>query len=119
MSELYERIETLCKSKGMNITAMCREAGIPRAPLSDLKMGRTKTLSTKTLSSIAAFFNVSVDSLLGKDNAASHPDEADILAEADIAFYGRYKQLTEEEKEDMRDYLALMEARRERRRKGE
>lgn len=43
----------------------------------------------------------------------------DPLEDADIAFYDRYKSLTEEEKEDMRDYLALMEARRERRKKGQ
>ena len=37
---------------------------------------------------------------------------------ADIAFYNRYKQLTEEEKEDMRDFLDLVDARRKRREKG-
>ena len=42
----------------------------------------------------------------------------DKLEDADLAFYGRYQQLSEDEKEDMRDYLDLMEARRERRKRG-
>ena len=42
----------------------------------------------------------------------------DKLEDADMAFYNRYKQLTEDEKEDMRDYLDLMEARRKRRERG-
>ena len=48
---------------------------------------------------------------------ASTADEHDILDDVDIAFYGDYKQLTEEEKEDMRDFLKLLRARRERRSK--
>ena len=42
----------------------------------------------------------------------------DKLEDAALAFYGRYQQLSEDEKEDMRDYLDLMEARRERRKRG-
>lgn len=42
----------------------------------------------------------------------------DKLEDADMAFYNRYKQLTEDEKEDMSDYLDLMEARRKRRERG-
>lgn len=42
----------------------------------------------------------------------------DKLEDADMAFYNRYKHLTEDEKEDMRDYLDLMEARRKRRERG-
>lgn len=65
MSELYNLIESLCKEKGTNITAMCKAAKISRAPLTELKMGRSKTLSSATLSKIAAYFGVSVDYLLG------------------------------------------------------
>lgn len=42
----------------------------------------------------------------------------DKLNDADVAFYNRYMKLTEDEKEDMRDYLDLMETRRERRERG-
>lgn len=64
MDDLYKRIETLCKLEDISVTEMCKGCGISRAPLSDFKMGRTKTLSTKTLSKIAEYFDVSVDYLL-------------------------------------------------------
>ncbi len=66
MPELYERIENLCKEHGINVTILCNNCGIPRASLSDFKSGRKKTLSAKTLSLIADYFNISVDYLYGK-----------------------------------------------------
>ncbi|MCQ2451025.1 MAG: helix-turn-helix domain-containing protein [Clostridia bacterium] len=68
MPELYERIENLCKERGVNITVMCSACGIPRASLSDFKSGRKKTLSAKTLSIIADYFDISVDYLYGKES---------------------------------------------------
>lgn len=73
MSELYNLIESLCKEKGTNITAMCKAAKISRAPLTELKMGRSKTLSSATLSKIAAYFGVSVDYLLGNKEKPAGP----------------------------------------------
>lgn len=78
MGNLYNKIEALCKDKGVNITRMCRESGIPRATLSELKMGRTAMLSTKNMEKLSAYFNVSVDDLLGngqKETPASQGGE--------------------------------------------
>ena len=65
MSELYKRIDELCKEKNVTITTMCKDCGASRASLSDLKMGRKQSLSTETLNKIAKYFSVSVDYLLG------------------------------------------------------
>lgn len=46
---------------------MCKEASVTRALLTELKMGRTETLTAKTLSKIATYFNVSVDYLIGNE----------------------------------------------------
>ena len=56
MSDLYDRIEMLCKKNNESITTMCRESGASRASLSDLKVGRKQSLSAETLSKIAAHF---------------------------------------------------------------
>ena len=37
MNEVYDRIESLCKSRNMNITEMCKICGIPRASMTDFK----------------------------------------------------------------------------------
>lgn len=65
MANMYERVEALCSEKGVNVTQMCRESGIPRATLSELKMGRTATLSSKNLEKLTNYFGISADVLLG------------------------------------------------------
>lgn len=103
MSELYNLIENLCKEKKTNITTMCKEAGISRAPLSELKMGRSKTLSSVTLSKIASYFGVSVDFLLGNEKEKL-PTEKGEPSDDDIKFalFGDVsKEITDEEYEDV------------------
>lgn len=65
MNDVYLRIEHLCQGRNLDVTTMCKEAEVSRAALSEFKMGRTKKLSTATLAKIAAYFDVSVDFLLG------------------------------------------------------
>ena len=124
MSELYNLIESLCKEKGTNITAMCKAAKISRAPLTELKMGRSKTLSSATLSKIAAYFGVSVDYLLGNKekpapesrNGLSIKEQKDIARQlekmmdeleesGDLMFDG--DPASEEAKESIRNALAM------------
>ena len=73
MSDLYNRIENLCKRDKVNITTMCKESGASRASLTDLKMGRKQSLSSDTLSKISAFFNVSIDYLLTGEQKEKAP----------------------------------------------
>ena len=124
MSELYNLIESLCKEKGTNITAMCKAAKISRAPLTELKMGRSKALSSATLSKIAAYFGVSVDYLLGNKekpapesrNGLSIKEQKDIARKlekmmdeleesGDLMFDG--DPASEEAKESIRNALAM------------
>ena len=63
MSKLYEIIESLCKDNGINITKMCKDTGVSRSSLTDLKKGRSADLSFPTLKKIADYFNVPVDVL--------------------------------------------------------
>ena len=67
MNEMYKRIEALCKQRNINITKLCKDAGIPRGNLTDLKMGRTVALSTKSLQKISTYFGIRMDYLLGTE----------------------------------------------------
>lgn len=69
MVTLYNKIEELCKSKKINVTQMCKDIGVSRASLSDLKAGRTTHLSAKTIELISNYFGVSADYLLGTDSS--------------------------------------------------
>lgn len=66
MQDVYNRIEKICRENGINITQMCKAAGVPRSALSDFKAGRKQTISIINLEKIASYFNVSIDYLLGK-----------------------------------------------------
>lgn len=67
MNNMYEKIENLCKEKGVSITGLSKDTGIPRSTFSELKAGRTKQLSGKHLPVVAEYLNVSVDYLLGNE----------------------------------------------------
>lgn len=105
MENLFARIETLCEKKGIRPGRLCDELGLSRGLMTDLKMGRKKTVNAETAQKIAGFFGVSVGYLLGQK-------ESDILDQVDVAFYGDFKELNEEEKETVRDMVRLMRERR-------
>lgn len=111
MGNLYDKIEALCGEQGISITTMCKNAGISRAPLSDLKMGRSKILSSATLSKIAAYFGVSVDYLLGNEEkpAAPKASELDALLKDElIAFYGEVKEnLDQNDIDDLKTFMRM------------
>lgn len=65
MSELYNRIDLICKARGTNITAICKKAGVGRATLSELNAGRTKTLTLETAQKLADALEVSLNFLQG------------------------------------------------------
>lgn len=58
---MYEKIQELCNNRGIKVAQLCRETGIPKSTISELKQGRTKTLSTQNLIKIAQYFEISLD----------------------------------------------------------
>ena len=109
MANLYESILNLCERNGIRPGRLCDELGISRGLMTDLKMGRKKGVNAETAQKIASFFGVSVGVLLGHEDAGNAPVD---LSQVDIAFYGDYKELTEEDKETVRDMVRLMRQRR-------
>lgn len=81
MSELYKRIEKLCKENNVNVTTMCKETGVSRGSMTDLKSGRKKSLSTETIAKISEYFAVTTDYLI----TGNKQDSFD-LSDDDIKF---------------------------------
>lgn len=75
-----------------------------------------KIPSPDILQKLSVYFGVSVSDLLG-ENTKNKPvhiqDEHDIMDEVDVAFYGDYKDLSDDDKETIRDMVRLMRQRRE------
>lgn len=116
---MYEKFAELLQQHHTTAYQVAKATGIAQSTLSDWKSGRSVPKIDK-LQKIADYFAVSV-SYFTDDEQKEKPADSGRpkLEDADIAFYERYTQLSEEEKEDMRDFLELMENRRKRREKGE
>lgn len=66
---------------------------------------------------LADLFNVDINDLTGTDLEFASPSECapvatDILDEVDLAFYGDYKELSEDDKETLRAMARVMKERR-------
>lgn len=64
MGNLYKKIQDLCNKNDISISEMCRNAGVPRGSLGDLKSGKIKSLSSLNLQKVADYFMVSAEFLL-------------------------------------------------------
>ena len=115
MGTLYDNITSLCNERGIKGGKMCTDIGISKGLLTDLKMGRRTGVSAVTAQRIADYFGVSVAYLLGKETEKAPTDSGerkDVLDDVDIAFYGEYKELTEEDRATIRDMVSVMRKRR-------
>lgn len=77
MDDLYKWIEDQCQKKGIRVSKLCADVEIRQSVLSDLKHGRTKTLSVQTAGKLANYFSVDITELLdfaNPDNASGYYD---------------------------------------------
>lgn len=107
MSDLYSNIHALCEKEGIKDGTLCGNIGIRRSFLSELKAGRTKSLSTEVLSKIATYFNVSVDYLLTGDQKENSPQQPQ--SEVDAALERIRKKLESMPKEQREALMNLIE----------
>ena len=81
MATLYERLFELCEKRGIKGAQMCRDLGISKSLMTDLKSGRKKGVNAETAQKLASYFNVSVGYLLGEEDKKEKPTEFDRLSE--------------------------------------
>lgn len=114
MSDLYKRIEDLCRNRGTNITEMCRESGASRGSLTDLKMGRTSELTARTLAKISEYLNVSIDYLVGnaEKSPASQVKRGMSDEELMFALWGDTTDIDEDDLADVRRYAEFVRERK-------
>lgn len=109
----YDRFKQLCERKGVSCNKAALEIGLSNAtPTKWKKTGATPV--GETLDKIAAYFGVSTDFLLGKEEKAptGEGERKDVLDDVDVAFYGEYKELTEDQKATIRDMVAVFRKRK-------
>ena len=97
MCTLYDRIQELCKNKGVSGSRMCLDLGLSKSTLSDIKSGRKKGVSTETAKKIAGYLDVTVGYLLGEEEQKEQPTETDGLSENQLMLIDVAKSLSEEQ----------------------
>lgn len=118
MNKTYREIESLCERKGITVNKLCTEIGIRNSLLSDFKSGRTKKLSTQTLTKIATYFKIPIDELVCPGFADRHgppPQQTPEITDDDLMFalFGEVSgELTEEDLEDVKKYAAFVKQRK-------
>lgn len=85
MFTLYENIKSLCDQRGVKPGKMCVEAKISKGLITDLKMGRKKTVQAETAQKIADYFGVSVDYLLNGPDAVLYSAAKDAVVNREFA----------------------------------
>lgn len=106
----WERFYDLCQQKNTTPNAVCSQLGLSNATATKWKKGTTP--SGETLSKIANFFNVSSDYLLGKTDIQTKQTLDEQLANEQFALYGEVKDLTDEEKEAVLNFIKFTKAQR-------
>lgn len=73
-SNLAERIDDLLRERGISGSKMAADLGMSRSFMTELRKGRAKGVNVETAGRIADYLGVTVDYLLGKDDAAKQSD---------------------------------------------
>lgn len=88
MCNLYKTVYSLCDENGITVGKMCNDIGMRRSNMTELKMGRIKTLKPENLAKISEYFGVTIDYLLGIEKTPTEP-------ELDERFAAGYSALNE------------------------
>ncbi len=102
----FYRFRDLCQRNDTTVNAVGRELGISSGALTAWKKGTAPHVSS--VLKIAEHFGVTTDYLLGVDGT----DTMELLSQVDVAWYGDFQELSAEQKEMVRDMVALMRQRR-------
>ena len=115
ISEFYKRLRDLCEERNMTVNELVKILDLSSGSPTAWKNGTIPR--NVTLVKIADYFGVTTDYLSGVENkkAPTEAGERDILDEVDVAFYGDFKELNDDEKETVRDMVRLMRQRKEKR----
>lgn len=113
---LYERLDALRKQKGIKWGFLEQSINAYRGKFTDLKKGKT-SLSDAELSSICAVLDTTPEYLKGQTDTQKKPSaESEGLDKQlegiDFALYGEARDLTEQEKEDVLNFIRFTKNKR-------
>lgn len=110
----YDRFVQICADRGVSPSRAAIEAGLSKSTVTKWKTTPDAKPTGAALKKLSDYFGISIAELLDEDTekAPTEIGERDILDKVDYAFYGAFKELTEDDKDTVRDMVMLMRQRR-------
>ena len=110
---MNNRIRELRKQCGITMKQLGDIVDLAESTISQYETGKREP-DNETLLKISEYFGVTVGYLLGAENSKTPAEtgKGDVLDEIDVAFYGEYKELSEDDKETVRSMVRVMRERR-------
>lgn len=109
MFNSVQYVRDLCRERKIPISQLEKDCGFSNGYLNPKKMQKIPYDRALT---IAQYLGVSADSILTGERSDAPAVSRDILDEVDVAWYGEFKELDEDQKETVRDMVRLMRERR-------
>ncbi len=107
--EIASKIKEVAKAKNITLGKMLTDCNLSKNALSSMQSGGFLP-RTETLTKIADYLGCSVDYLLGRDQEQEKSlDEQ--LEGIDFALFGEVKELTEDQKRDILNYVKFVKSR--------
>lgn len=103
------RLKELRERAGFSQAVLAKKVGVAQSTVGMWESGRNKPENSK-LEALATLFNVSTDYLLGRDEPTQTIDEQ--LSEIDFALSGEIRDLNDDEKQDVLDFVRFKRAQR-------
>ncbi len=118
----FDTLQVLCDEKGIAMSALLDQVGMSRGNIARWKTA-DKPPKPATLKKLAEALGVDRKRLEGSteesQEAETETTAHDILDDVDIAFYGEYKELSEDDKAVLRDMVKVMRDRRAKKKQEE
>lgn len=113
---IIKRIEIRLKELGMSKQTFYNGSGISSASFSQWRNQKYKPSEEKLMEAakvLGVSYSYLVNGTEGEENIAlTTDDESDVLDQVDVAFYGDFKKLSEDDKATIRDMVRVMRERR-------
>lgn len=116
MFNSVQYVRDICQKRKIPISQLEKDCGFSNGYLNPKKMTKIPYDRAKIISD---YLGISISIILtGKETekaptaAGERSGSHDVLDDVDIAFYGDYKELTEDDKETVRDMVRIMRERR-------
>jgi len=116
----YDRFLELCREKGVKPTNACLEAGLSRGLAAKWKSTGTEKPSAEALEKLSAYFEKSIDEILGNTNAPIRSDGRKVSDE-DIKFalFGGEGEITDAMYDEVKRFAQMVKLREETAKKKE